>query len=129
MLVVSGERTEVARFKRAVKPTREEETHVVTDLSLDKVYPIPAGKDWYVWCTEHWGTKWDVEAKLQRDEPGELTYTFDSAWAPPVDCLVHASKQYPTLRFWLDYEEPEAQVFGTVVMQDGHVSEEGQSKN
>ena len=42
-------------------------------LSLGRLYPIPAhidreapviagdrGENWYNWCVEHWGTKWDV---------------------------------------------------------------------
>lgn len=128
-LVVTGEKTAVERFKKAVKPTREEETHVVTDLSLEKLYLLPGGREWYTWCTEHWGTKWDVEAKLERDEPGKLRYTFESAWVPPLPWLIHVSKQYPSLKFWLDYEEPDAQVVGTVAVQDGHVSKEDQSKH
>lgn len=128
-LVVTGEKTEVERFKKAVKPTREEETHVVTDLSLEKLYPLPADRDWYVWCTEHWGTKWDCQAKLESDELGKLTYTFESAWAPPLPWLLHVSRLYPKLNFWLDYEEPDAEVFGTVVVRDGHVRKEDQSKH
>jgi len=43
-------------------------------------------KDWYDWCVNEWGTKWDVGADGQpaQDIPGGLMLTFDSAWSPPI---------------------------------------------
>lgn len=46
--------------------------------------------NWYDYCVNEWGTKWDVgldgswgeQAQIQED--GRLTLSFDSAWAPPV---------------------------------------------
>jgi hypothetical protein len=41
-------------------------------------------KNWYDFCVNEWGTKWDVDV----DEPVELadsiTINFDSAWSPPL---------------------------------------------
>jgi len=44
-------------------------------------------KDWYDWCVNEWGTKWDVGADgfPAQDIPGGLMLTFDSAWAPPIN--------------------------------------------
>lgn len=41
--------------------------------------------DWYSFCVNEWGTKWDVGAdgNLAQDIPGGLMLGFDSAWAPP----------------------------------------------
>ena len=43
-------------------------------------------KDWYDWCVNEWGTKWDIGAdgNPAQDFPGGLMLGFDSAWAPPV---------------------------------------------
>jgi hypothetical protein len=43
-------------------------------------------KDWYDWCVNEWGTKWDVGADgfPANDIPGGLMLSFDSAWAPPI---------------------------------------------
>jgi hypothetical protein len=43
-------------------------------------------KDWYDWCVNKWGTKWDVGAdgNPAQDIPGGLMLGFDSAWAPPI---------------------------------------------
>jgi len=44
-------------------------------------------KDWYDFCVNEWGTKWDVSCDGTVDiSPDGLTITasFESAWAPPV---------------------------------------------
>jgi hypothetical protein len=43
-------------------------------------------RNWYDYCVNEWGTKWDVGADGQADigPTGKtLTASFDSAWAPP----------------------------------------------
>jgi hypothetical protein len=43
--------------------------------------------NWYDFCVNEWGTKWDVGADgyPADDIPGGLMLTFDSAWAPPIN--------------------------------------------
>ena len=43
--------------------------------------------NWYDWCVNEWGTKWDVgdEGSAALNEDGSLTASFDSAWAPPIE--------------------------------------------
>jgi hypothetical protein len=50
--------------------------------------------DWYDFCTNEWGTKWDVGdgQGIQSHDPCELIVYFDSAWSPPIqayDSLVN----------------------------------------
>ena len=45
-------------------------------------------RNWYDYCVNEWGTKWDVGgdgmiADLLED--GRLAMTFDSAWSPPLE--------------------------------------------
>ena len=42
--------------------------------------------NWYDFCVNEWGTKWDVQFDSCEvsDDGLELTGSFDSAWAPPV---------------------------------------------
>jgi hypothetical protein len=43
--------------------------------------------NWYDYCVNRWGTKWDVDAyegENVKVEDGVLSFGFDSAWAPPV---------------------------------------------
>jgi len=44
--------------------------------------------DWYSFCTNEWGTKWDAKT-ADIDEPfevnsNEVTIYFDTAWSPPM---------------------------------------------
>jgi hypothetical protein len=45
--------------------------------------------NWYDWCVNEWGTKWDVGGNgyEAQDIPNGLIMTFDSAWAPPVRAM------------------------------------------
>lgn len=50
--------------------------------------------DWYSWCVNNWGTKWDVGDKdISTDdlpiEAGSITFSFDSAWSPPIAFYNH----------------------------------------
>lgn len=43
-------------------------------------------KDWYDFCVNEWGTKWDVggdDGLVQKLDANTIEFTFDSAWAPP----------------------------------------------
>ena len=42
--------------------------------------------NWYDYCVNEWGTKWDVGAdgNPAQDIPGGLMLGFESAWAPPI---------------------------------------------
>ena len=42
--------------------------------------------NWYDFCVNEWGTKWDVGAddNPAQDIPGGLILGFDSAWSPPI---------------------------------------------
>ena len=56
--------------------------------------PPPNGEWEYGWCTENWGTKWDVECSdaLDNLSEGSLDIWFDSAWAPPVGFYRHLAE-------------------------------------
>jgi hypothetical protein len=43
--------------------------------------------NWYDFCVNHWGTKWDIDAYDPDDvviENNTIEFGFDSAWAPPT---------------------------------------------
>ena len=52
-------------------------------------------KNWYDFCVNEWGTKWDVGADGQpaQDIEGGLMLNFDSAWAPPVNAYERLMEQ------------------------------------
>jgi len=50
--------------------------------------------NWYDWCVNEWGTKWDVGGdNPAQDFPGGLMLGFDSAWAPPTTAYEKLTEQ------------------------------------
>ena len=47
--------------------------------------------NWYDYCVNEWGTKWDVGGddynEPQQETPNDITMSFDSAWAPPIAAM------------------------------------------
>lgn len=57
-------------------------------------------KDWYDWCVDNWGTKWDFgrdvdhngpKAEIKTNNTGEhyVELGFDTAWTPPRGFYAH----------------------------------------
>ncbi len=60
---------------------------------------------WYPWRIKHWSTKWDTwDSKIVEEGEGEIIYTFDTAWAPPLFALVALSKQFPEVDIHIEGE-------------------------
>ena len=51
--------------------------------------------NWYDFCVNEWGTKWDVGAdgNPAQDIPGGLMLGFESAWAPPIGAYEKLTEQ------------------------------------
>jgi hypothetical protein len=47
--------------------------------------------NWYDYCTNEWGTKWDVGGddynEPIQESPNKIIMSFDSAWAPPCTAM------------------------------------------
>ena len=129
-LTVEGSVADVTKFREEAKPAdNENDLSWKTDLSLNKLYPVPEDEadNAYHWCIAHWGTKWDVEAGLDCDDEGYLEYTFDSAWSPPVAWLEEVSKKFPTLDFRLKYDDPANGFLGIAKAKAGIVRDDALS--
>jgi hypothetical protein len=64
--------------------------------------------DWYMWNVENWGTKWDVSDVYfeHQAEEDTITFSFSTAWAPPVNAFHTWAAQDGRVQFDLDYWEP-----------------------
>lgn len=71
--------------------------------------------DWYDFCVNEWGTKWDIDPydKVVIEDGVMVSFGFDSAWAPPVGVydklyeegyVVEASYYEPGMAFVGKYE-------------------------
>jgi hypothetical protein len=86
-------------------------------------------KDWYEWANSNWGTKWGacgvvVDDDSRIDSNGELTFQYESAWAPATGLLAKVSAQFPNLIIGF-YCREEADFFATMhVFYGGEMTHE-----
>lgn len=77
--------------------------------------------DWYEWCCDKWGTKWD----LSRFHYNKDTMIFETAWGFAGNVILELSKKYPEERFFCKFaDEGNPEISGIVEIQDGEVMEE-----
>jgi len=77
-----------------------------TDGFFNELHPMPkelegttspseSGLDWYNWCINNWGTKWDAQLNdSSRDGDTSFTLYFDTAWGPPIEFYRHMIENY-----------------------------------
>lgn len=85
--------------------------------------------DWYDWCVDKWGTKWgDCDTELHGDaSDGSISLTFESAWSPPVDGIIHISTLFPDLVFLMSWAEEGMDYYGGMAVKNGqHAMSEGE---
>ena len=113
-LDVYGPKADTKRFKQqAVGDSPWHQAAPPNVLNFHQLVPIPAevlaaGYDdaGYNWEKANWGCKWGAcHGQLVDEWAGHLIYTFDTAWALPIEFLQKLGPQWPTLTFLLAYEE------------------------
>tara|TARA_B100000497_G_scaffold113843_1_gene135974 strand:+ start:252 stop:794 length:543 start_codon:yes stop_codon:yes gene_type:complete len=87
-------------FLQAIKPMPKE---------LEGTTAPSDTPNWYDWCNENWGTKWDPEVHLEFQDNGdgtaEITGWFDTAWAPPIDAISTLADDWDSCYIELVYHE------------------------
>jgi hypothetical protein len=60
--------------------------------------------DWYYWCVEHWGTKWEaLEASIIDEEQDIIS--FETAWSAPNPVIDKLAEMFPDVEIrhiWSD---------------------------
>ena len=95
------------RFLDEFIPVPEELRDAVADHSTNEALIEKYGySDWYGFCVNEWGTKWDVgnDVGINEIKENSIVVYFDSAWAPPIA----AYEKLEDLGFKVDamYNEP-----------------------
>ena len=70
-----------------------------------KKYGYP---QWYDWCVENWGTKWNVEDDVDvsyNKNTDEYDITFDTAWSVPSSIVEKYSEFCNDEEFYWEYED------------------------
>ena len=81
-----------------------------------ETYNFPDGKNddrWYHWCSNNWGTKWELsELDIDYVDDEILELTFSTAWSPPEGVMQELKDRYPDLGFTCFYDEPGMEAAG-----------------
>jgi len=74
--------------------------------------------NWYDWCTNNWGVKWDIgDVELEEGED-YLTYNFDTPWGPPNEIYNIIREEFPDINLSWFYDEPNMQLAGYLPTQE-----------
>ena len=90
--IVKDESGKSGQLLNHFHPMPEGLRNTTADGSKDKAMIKKYGySSWYDWAVDNWSTKWDVNEfhGVERTELGidesEISFGFDSAWAPPIN--------------------------------------------
>jgi hypothetical protein len=75
---------------------------------LNWMVPNPSGEWSYDWCVREWGTKWDIGETFVSDDTEEdsVSFSFDSAWAPPLEAFRTWAERDGRVTYRISYFEP-----------------------
>jgi hypothetical protein len=58
--------------------------------------------NWYEWCLQNWGTKWN---SYESSTISDNELYFLTAWSPPIRVIMELSKKFPENTFTLKYAD------------------------
>ena len=102
-------------------PNEKGELPVKREMKNDKgeiitiTYDFPDGQNddrWYHWCSNNWGTKWDVNVVESEVDEGYAEFGFQTAWAPASGIFDKIKEEYPDVGISWFYDEPGMEVAG-----------------
>ncbi len=110
ILTISG--PDMHRFMNDVKGK--------TNLVFDKIYPCE-DENWYDWCCQHWGTKWDAYEVGDWEIGNHMaSIHYQTAWSPATQFYLHISKQYD-MTFKHEYADEGGYFLGFQTIEKGKV--------
>jgi len=91
---------------------------ILTKNQLKKCYFSNNSVDWYSFCTDNWGTKWDANEVVTNHSDDSLLYSFETAWSPPKEWLITISQRY-NVTFDMISEEEGCDFWCQLTIQNG----------
>ena len=129
---ITGPNKEIKKIKKAIEagkfldylyPMPKELEGTTADGSKNEALIKKTGySDWYGWCVDNWGTKWEVapdysdpavtEFLEQSEGESQLNWSFDSAWSPPIGAYEHFLDKNSDVSIFATYYEPGCDFMG-----------------
>ena len=79
--------------------------------------------DWYHWCIDNWGTKWNAYSADCGEDNGLY---FQTAWSPPVPVMRKLSEMFPNIQITLRWADEDVcgKACGRIVYFGGEIIED-----
>ena len=126
-ITIDGFRLDLKNFanKAAANDPDKNDSLLQAFIPMPEEYRTPEGYNngGYDWANNNWGTKW-AESSIQMSgenfgDTGQITYSFDSPWHPPITGYDKISEMFPELTFIHFWDEPNLQFCGIRVTKAG----------
>lgn len=109
---------------------REQVIHCLKSFESADMYLVPAEQyhrnqlahghgDWYGWCMEHWGTKWNADEVKMTCGPENAEIRFVTAGAYPKPIFKKLSRDFPALDFHVRHVDEHLRRGGDLVFKNG----------
>ena len=78
----------------------------ITQAEYDTLMSEHGVSNWYDWCSDNWGTKWNCNTVEFEEDGDRLCYEFETAWSPPEGIYWKLKELFPTVHIsWFFREE------------------------
>ena len=80
----------------------------ITQEYSDELDAKYGDNNWYDWCINNWGVKWDCADGTITEEFAdlELTSRFDTPWGPPQEIYNYLEARFPEIHIQWFWDEP-----------------------
>ena len=95
------------------KPESEWDSRPITQEMSDKFKEEYGTDNWFDWCCNNWGTKWDAQRIDFEADGNYITMHFDTAWGPPEEIHDALNEKFgDKISISWFYDEPGCQIAG-----------------
>lgn len=126
LTVVGKTSNDIQKFYYENKPERKphiEDEVISFKMAIPDDYEgqvrTAIGRDWRI---INWGCKWDASNTTCKSSETKLEYSFTTPWNPPTAWLITVSCKYPTLTFYLRFEDEAFAFFALSKVSNGQIS-------
>ena len=97
------------------------EVYAYGKRALDN-YEKYGAKDWYDWCCDNWGTKWNA-CHTQINDLEKADIYFDTAWSAVPYIIAKIAELHPECKIEYEYAEEDTGVnAGYIIFENGEIT-------
>jgi hypothetical protein len=96
---------------------------MVRPITQEDINEMGGYENWYDWCLDKWGTKWNAYNINVAKHGGECIIHFNTAWSTPEPIWLALSERFPDVEFCIAFsDEDTGSNVGYITAFNGSVS-------